>query len=281
MILLNGLYSSSGEQVSKMSKSGRIANHWVPQSYLKFFAIPEDNKRIWRIRKDGNASEKKRIETVPIKRRLYVLENEDGSLQKDFEDRLAKEIDPIFASATWKSSISEDWAIDDDEYRKMLTLSVGPMVQRNPKFLDEYSKRLGDVSPREAKRLWVEYIGSLSDFHRVASRRCWSIIKDQKSRFITSDNPALVMGPNLRIADFALEESVLVFPLSPSRLLYISDDRRLENAFTYATDEQVMTFNAMQFDASIEHAFTGRPPDVVVAELDAHFGVSQQFISLQ
>jgi len=253
---------------------GRIKNHFVPKSYLKFFTRHGHKGKIWRIPVLGGAIVSKDIENVPVARRLYVIEHADGSLDKSFELKLS-EFENIFSSDFWRAILNENCPLNDPNYRSVLTLICGIMLQRNPLFLDEFREvqiKKGNLSSQrsenDVKKLWLNFISTVDEFTGVIGNKYWSVIHDDQGRFITSDNPVVIISKTGNIRDLTLNETHLAFPMSPHRLLLLSDWKEIDGKYIGADDGLVSLYNNQQVINAKEHLLTGRDVKDLLAELD-------------
>ncbi len=95
----------------------------------------------------------------------------------------------------------------------------------------------------------------------------WSMVIGDQPGFITTDHPVTFIHPSLEFRGLKNPETMILFPISPTRLL-IMDNRMTEPAGQYyPTKDGVAPWNLLLWREANEYMFSHRDPDEVCAEL--------------
>jgi Protein of unknown function (DUF4238) len=119
-----------------VSRNRSKHQHWVPQFYLRYFAIPESrdspNPRVWIFSKDSADGDETltNIRNVCGKRYLYSPTQGDGERRWDLDERLER-VESLLGQV-WPALAADFIRLDDDAIRKGLALFVSLMHLRNP-----------------------------------------------------------------------------------------------------------------------------------------------------
>lgn len=125
-----------------MSKPKR--HHYIPKSYLKNFALNQDDKFFVEAKLIGEENVKPDlISTVDIcvGKNLYTIPNVEGDDKYAIERYYASEIDAVFPEI-YKLLVDEEILELTDEQRRNIILSTLSLFFRTPKFLNLNAKSL-------------------------------------------------------------------------------------------------------------------------------------------
>jgi len=97
----------------------------------------------------------------------------------------------------------------------------------------------------------------------------WSILISNKPEFVTSDNPITFTHPSLSFRGIKNKETLVMFPLSPTRLL-LMDHRYSEprNQY-YPMKHPIAVTNGLLWRGAAEYMFSRQHPDEVCQEIEA------------
>ena len=283
-----------------MKQQKKKRNHWVSQAYLRGFAADSGGKRIWRFGKDQGDPELKRIDRVAYGNWLYVP---GGPGQRDYhyEDKLADLESVLFDPGFWKVATSGFLDLKSESIRKGLSLLTAVMWLRTPihlelmhdlhrkmvEFYGQFEELPGsidingtideidtaswpsyrDASEDEVKRMWLAQLGSAGWLAEMFMKMRWAICVAEKPVFITSDNPVITLHKDLRFRGFKNPETSVVFPLSPTRVLYMDNRYSEPDGQYYAENDTAPCLNIHLMRECIAHVFSDRHPDIVCAEM--------------
>lgn len=122
-------------------------HHYIPKSYLKNFALNQDDKFFVEAKLINEEAVKPNlISTVDIcvGKNLYTIPNVEGEDKYAIEKYYASEIDAIFPDI-YKLLINEEISELTDEQRRNVILTVLSLFFRTPKFLNLNAKYLDSV----------------------------------------------------------------------------------------------------------------------------------------
>lgn len=276
--------------------------HWVSQSYLRTFAADADRKRIWRHSKTAGEPELKRIDKVAVRHHLYSPLGADGRRNDALEKRLAS-LERWFGEPIWKAVCSEDLDLSWEPLRKMLALLTATTWARNPlqferwksmheQIRDDYLKAgalpshftLGgrryaldhaswpafqEAGEEEMKAAWNDFVGGAGDIAPTLLSMRWAVLCCEEPMFVTSDNPVNILHPSLDFKGLSNPDTVLSFPLSPTRILMMDNRHSEPNGAYYALSHDPAVENGLAWRNAIDHMFSPRDPIQVCAEIIA------------
>lgn len=273
--------------------------HWVPKAYLRTFAADCERRKVWRFSKQTDEAELKPIEKVAVRFHLYVPMDVDGRRDDSFEQKLA-ELEQCFAEPPWRTLCNGFPDLSDVSLRKMVSLLAATMFLRNPRHFDYtryvhgrmvqfYSsfkelpdtveingkERIVDTSNWHAyrraneddlKRIWISEINNATHYARLFMDMRWSMLVADQSAFVATDNPITFIHPSLLFKGIKDPQTRIIFPVSPTRLLCL-DHMHWEPANQYyALKGSAAPHNLLLLRGSIEHMFSDRHPNNVIAE---------------
>lgn len=285
-----------------MAKQVTKRCHWVAQSYLKAFAADGNGRRIWRFSKNGGEPELKRIDKVAVKFHLYAPLGPEGRRNDALEKKLA-DLERFFGDPMWEVVRNDFPDFSWEPLRKMVALMAAVTWLRTPRqfefwksmhrqFIDFFARHerlpdsvvlndrrvkldhsswpaYRDATEDDMKKAWNEWLSQAAGIAEMFLKMRWAILVSEKPVFITSDNPVLVgdtLGPHRGLGH---PETMVTFPLSPTRVL-IMDNRHSEpDCQFYPLKHDPAATNMLIWRNAIEHMFAPRNPDEVCAEMIA------------
>lgn len=118
-------------------------------------------------------------------------------------------------------------------------------------------------------RFFVELVQSevMSMAEHLLKKR-WSVVLSEADTFITTDRPVVLLHETRERFGFGTEGVILMFPLSPTRLLMM-DDLRSEPGCQYypLIESNAGAFNLHIWREARQFLLTGRLPEEVLAEI--------------
>lgn len=276
--------------------------HWVAQSYLKAFAADGNGRRIWRFSKDGGEPELKRIDKVAVKFHLYAPFGANGRRNDALEKKLA-DLERFFGDPMWKLVCTDFPDFSWEPLRKMVALMAAVTWLRTPRqfefwksmhrqFIDFFARHerlpdsvvlngrsikldhsswpaYRDATEEDMKKAWNEWIGQAAGTAEMFLKMRWAVVFSDEPVFITSDNPVLVgdtLGPHRGLEH---PETMVTFPLSPTRVLIMDNRHNEPDSRFYPLKHDPASTNMVIWRNAIEHMFSPRHPDQVCAEMIA------------
>jgi hypothetical protein len=116
--------------------------HWVPRFYLKEFSIDESQSKkesqVWIFSKDEGEPKIANIKDVAAKRYLYSPKDENGNRCWEMEEKLAS-LEGLI-SQIWSTFANGYLDLDNQSYRKIISLFLATLYLRHPKRLPEQEK---------------------------------------------------------------------------------------------------------------------------------------------
>jgi hypothetical protein len=283
-----------------MNGQKKKRNHFVPQAYLRGFAADGERRKIWTLSKIDGAPHRRPISKVAVRFYLYAPAGPNGQRDYSFEHKLA-ELESFFGEPTWRAVATDFVDLSWQPLRKMLALLTAVMHLRNPQHFQIMHEMHGELvrwcsrfesvpdaieingqlihvdakswpayrdgTEDDIKRMWLEQVGSATWMAELLLNMRWSIIVSEKPVFITTDNPVVPLHPSLQFRGIRNSETSLMFPLSPTRLLWL-DNRHYEpkNQY-YPLKDNGGGLNGLLWRHAIENMFVHRDPHLVCAEM--------------
>jgi hypothetical protein len=276
--------------------------HWVAQSYLKAFAADGTGRRIWQLSRNEGEPKLKRIDKVAVKFHLYAPIGADGHRDDALEKKLA-DLENWFGEPMWKAVCNDFPDFSWEPLRQMVALLAAVTWLRTPRqfefwksmhqqFADFFARCGGppdvvtindcrmeldhsswpayrDATEEDMRRAWNEWLGQAVDIAKMFLEMRWAIVASEQPVFITSDNPVLVgdtLGPYRGLKHL---DTVVTFPLSPTRVLTMDNRYREPDAQFYPLKHDPASTNVLIWRNAIEHMFSPRNPHEVCAEMIA------------
>ncbi|MEO9900923.1 MULTISPECIES: DUF4238 domain-containing protein [Alphaproteobacteria] len=280
--------------------------HWVSQAYLRHFAADEGKRKVWRFSKNVGDPELRRIDKVAVKFHLYAPLRANGQRDDKLERKLS-ELERFFGDPVWKAISTGEVDLTWEPVRKLLALIVATTFERNPtqfktwksmhaQFVEQISQfdslpshvAIGNVtrkvdqaswrSYREAseedlKAAWNDNVAIAGGIGPVLLDMRMAIVVAKKPAFITSDHPVTIVHPSLEFRGIRDPETKIIFPLSPTRLLYLDNRHNEPDGAYYAlSNDNPASANYLVWRNAIDYMFSSRHPDEVSAEMLADAG---------
>lgn len=275
--------------------------HWVPQAYLKGFAADNRNPpRIWRLSNQTGDVELKRIDKVAVRNHLYVVAAADGR-KDDTQEKIFSDLEQFFSSKPWGALQTHFVDLSNGAIRKMVSLLAATLYVRNPAHFElskiihsslvaAFSgpqglpdaiimggKRLAldhaswrehaNASEDDLKRNWFDMMNSCADIAKMFMDMRWSIVAADEPVFVTSDHPITFLHPDLRFRGIANPETSVIFPISPTRVLYMDHRHDEPKNQYYAAQHDGAAINMIVWQNALEYMFSNREPHAVCAEI--------------
>jgi hypothetical protein len=276
--------------------------HWVAQSYLKAFAADAGKQRIWRLSRNEGDPELKRIDKVAVKFHLYAPLGSEGRRDDALEKKLA-DLENWFGDPVWQAVCTNYPDFSWEPLRKMVALLAAVTWLRTPRQFEfwknmhrQFASFFGqhdslpdiveingrrvnldhsswpayrDATEEHMKQAWNDWLGQSAEIAKMFMEMRWAILVSDKPAFITSDNPVLVgdtLGPHRGLKH---PETMVTFPLSPTRVLMMDNRHSEPDAQFYPLKHDAAATNMLIWRNAIEHMFSPRNPDEVCAEMIA------------
>lgn len=131
----------------------------------------------------------------------------------------------------------------------------------------EYKGQGKDGHHREFARMVRSEVGGMAK--RLLTKR-WAILVSDLDAFVTSDNPVALTHLSRASFGYGTQDTILTFPLSPSRVL-IMDDLHGEPANQYypVIESNIAAINMTAWRNAEKFLITGRPIPEVLIEFDS------------
>jgi len=264
-----------------------------------FAAEPVESEKIWRFGKTVGDPELKPIDKVAVKFYLYSPENDDGTRDYSFEQRLSK-IEQWFGQPGWCQLTTDFAPLQHEALRKMVSLLAATMYLRNPTQLDnakdlhkqvvaffdqlpelpdtiEQSGRVlkidysdwndfRNADEEDVKRYWIDRVAAPRSLAEKFKAMRWSVVFSDAPVFITTDNPVVFIHPTLAFHGLNDPDVSVLFPLSPTRILVMDHKHGEPDGQYYRLKASPASYNVALWRNAIEHMFSHRDPDLVLAE---------------
>lgn len=274
--------------------------HWVSQSYLRAFAADDTRQKIWRFSKNQGEPELKPIRKVAVRHHLYAPMNGDGKRNDAVEKKLS-DLERWFGEPIWEKVCNDFPDYSWEPLRKMVSLLVATTFARNPlrfELWKQMHERLrGIASDRDGppthitingirhevdlsdwpqfkaageedmKAAWNDYVAGAGDIAPTLLKMRWAVLFSEQPVFITSDNPVTIDHPSMQQKGLNDPETVVSFPLSPTRILMMDNRHSEPDSQYYPIRFDPAATNLLTWRNSIEHMFSRRHPDEVCREM--------------
>jgi hypothetical protein len=284
-----------------MAKQTTKRCHWVSQAYLRPFAAdPETRSKIWRLSKTAGDAELKPIEKVAVNFHLYAPKGRDGVRDDALEKKLSG-LETWFGSPVWRALCTDFVDLAWEPLRKMVALLAATTYLRNPRQLELtkqihgrlvelYNRRptppekvwingkVFDVDPsdwpeyrdatdEDVKRHWNAEVGEAGWFASELLKMRWAMLCSDVPVFITCDNPVMLQHPSLRFRGLGDPETMVTFPISPTRLLMLDLRHGEPDGRYYPLRFDPASLNGLTWRNAIDHMFSPWHPDLVCAAM--------------
>lgn len=273
--------------------------HWVPQAYLRVFAAETRHRKIWRLSKldDGGEPELKPIAKVAVRFYLYAPKDPRTGIVDDRMERKLSDLEQFIGDPIWQALCNEHPDLSWEPARKMVSLIVAVMHLRNPAHLNKHKEihnwlvktvteegavperfeyrdqtcvldadswpAFRDASEHDVQRIWLDDLSSAAWYATELMKMRWTILCADKPTFITSDNPVTIVHPSLRFRGISDPQTIVMFPLSPTRMLTMDHLHNEPRDAYYNLADDGAAQNILIWRGANEHMFSSRHPDEV------------------
>jgi len=265
-----------------------INQHWVPRSYLKYFATPEtkstDVPKAWRFEKETNVFDESptAVRNLCGKRYLYSPKDSDGKRDPITENFL-RDIENE-AAVIWSALVDGELDLEDPSIRFTVAKFVAALQLRNYNLytlldsavglanklypLAEGALRSDGIDPRNAGKVFVHQLhNGLPKMTDYFMTRAWCVMTAPNDVFITSDKPVLFLH-DTKMPGPGTAGAVPVFPLSPRRLLFMGEAEAFSaNVYRSIEIPLALAINRNMLHRCYRIVITGRSPTDVSREL--------------
>ena len=252
--------------------------HYIPQTYLRAFSVPEDDRMIIQYDLDVNPVVSRRvpIKTICYKKNLYEIKNSEGEIVRQnylenclnvLEGLFANNRRKLFAKANkinlgCKSFLSNEEKAFWKLYIALQLLRYPEALQTAEEAFEEFliGESSGEMTRDIAKLYCLPFLGSYDPEDRNVLTEELKLIEPldicveicQTERFITSDRPIFAYSPTFP-KEIKLEQ--IVFPLSPKVQLLLhthgEQNHSLRNILHLVNEEETSdAIRAMGFAAN-------------------------------
>jgi hypothetical protein len=274
-------------------------NHFVPQGYLRTFAADPRRRKVWTFKKSGGDFELRPIKKVATSFYLYAPQGQEGR-DYTFEDKLAS-LEQLFGEQFWHVLATDFVDLGSDTIRKGVSLLTAVMFLRNPaifefhrrlhrQMVDFYSARpvlpdaieingrvyecdasdwpeFRSAEDDDIKRMWLTELGGAVWLAEELINMRWSIIVSDEPVFVTSDNPVSLLHPSLDFKGFKNPETLVTFPISPTRILCLDNKTSEPDCQYYPLKGSPGAINSMIWRYSNDTIFSHRHVGLVCQEM--------------
>lgn len=273
--------------------------HWVSQGYLRGFASDPPRRKVWRLSKhdDGGEPELKPIEKVAVRYYLYVPKDAQTGVPDDRMERKLSDLEQWFGGPLWQALCTDLPDFSAQPIRRMLALIVAVTYLRNPAHLEKYRQihrhlveavtsmealpgsfehagktypldpeswpDFMNATPDDVQRMWLDELNSAAWCAQELLKMRWTILCATTPTFITSDNPVTFVHPSLQFRGAADPETMIIFPISPTRLLAMDHLHGEPADAYYQLQGDGAAQNLLLWRGANEYMFSARHPDEV------------------
>jgi hypothetical protein len=264
--------------------------HWVPQFYLNYFATPEtrdtNGEQVWIIDKASDSRESKltSVRNVCGKRYLYSPKNVNGQRDWSLDEKLNGIESDL--GLIWPSLCEDTPSLTDTEIRDQLALFVAITHLRNLEIFNLHDRTIklrnrlygplpaGRIKPggpdaTDAGRMFTQMlILQTEQIAKKFSDMNWAMLLADEDIFITTDRPVGFLHRTLHKAGPGTKGAISLFPISPRRLLVMSDGGSWDGYARLPAADAGM-FNRALWQSAVRFAITGRSVEEVLQEIDS------------
>jgi hypothetical protein len=259
----------------------------------------------------GGDAELKRIDKVAVKNHLYTVAEGDGR-RNDAQEKRFADLEQLFASKAWLQLQTGFVDLSDSTIRKMVALLAATLYVRNPahlemykeihaRFVEEFSGPRGlpdamivdgksieldhsdwpnyaNANEDELKRNWFDVMNTCGDIAEIFLGMRWAVTVSETPVFVTSDHPVTFTHPELRFRGIRNPETMVIFPISPTRVLHMDHRHSEPDNQYYEAQHNGAAVNMLVWRNALEYMFAHRDPHAVCADIVA-LEDSQEFQS--
>ena len=271
--------------------------HWVPQAYLRDFAADQSRVKIWRFSKNAGDPGLKPIENVAVRHNLYVPRNKETQERDDSFEQKLSQLECWFGDPVWRALRTESLDLGWKQLRMLVSLVVTVMYLRTPihyeyvkafhsdvvtsvanfgkapssfvwrgqevEIASETWSSYRDASEDDLKRCWIAQMNQATEYSEILMGMRWSMLSADTPTFITSDNPVTVVHPSLSFQGLSNPGTMILFPISPARILVMDHLHEQPANKYYALQGNGTAQNILIWRNAIEYMFSHQHPDNV------------------
>ena len=294
--------------------SAKVKQHWIPQFYLRYFAIPgfknKGSARIWQLDVETHSLSTPKIRDVCEVEYLYSHIQKDGSRCFRIEDKLG-DLENLIARmyprvAEGFPDLEKDWGI-----KKLMALFLATIWLRHPEMqakttethcrmveFFESAPKDGSGMPAithaivEGKRIEIDdsgydewksadqnelkvFFAEQIEFNagRIAEvliKKRWVFLCASDPVFLTSDKPLALTHPEKKTFGLGTADALLMFPISPRRVLWMTDREDGEgDGFYPFPSKEASHYNLVTIMNATALLLGQKPPDEHIREVEA------------
>jgi len=277
-----------------------IRQHWIPRFYLRYFATPNcRNSRVWVLHRKEGGPQLVNIEKIAVKKHLYSqlreaqLADLEGDLSRlwpqlandyvDLESRAIRQVISLFLSTLFLRN-PQTFALQRESRRKMIDC-----ISRAPKdgngLPDIESLMIGGDRISFDKHRWKSFVEAgpkdehQSFVHMIRAeavhiaeglmKKRWSVVVMDEPLFVTSDNPFFQLHPNMKRHQILGKAAMLMFPLSPTRILWLDDLDASRSQYHKVAADQAGHYNGLTWVNTDNFMISPRSIEDVIREICA------------
>jgi len=228
-----------------------MGKHWVPRFYLRFFSNDSERQNIFQFDRDRSCSS-----SLPIDKVAQAKDYYDQTVESKLTEAIEKPGNEVLAKLSVTTKIT-------DHEKTALSVYIGTLTKRVPKFRNEKVEDLRKFVPEEIRRLHgflsraietnfgddteirADLEKKISGVERLAKEDLvknflhpfptkelvnaintmdWQFLRSEsRDSFITSDNP-IIIGSGIGLV---FSDANLIFPISPRLTLLCNRKKQL------------------------------------------------------
>lgn len=129
-----------------------IRQHFIPQSYLRNFALNEGDKYFVEIKQKGfdDIKEKISVKDICVEKNIYTIQGIETDKKYDLEKFYASNVDSVYPEV-YKLLTDPETVTINEEQKKKILLTITSLFFRTPKFLNLNNKNTNDIFDHLAK----------------------------------------------------------------------------------------------------------------------------------
>ncbi|MGE3712731.1 MAG: DUF4238 domain-containing protein [Hyphomicrobiaceae bacterium] len=117
-----------------------------------------------------------------------------------------------------------------------------------------------DGNEDDIKRMWLRELSRAGWLAKLFREMRWAVLIADKPTFITSDNPVTPLHNDLRFRGFRNPGTSVVFPLSPTRLLWLDHRHSEPDGQYYPLKDNGGSMNVLLWRNALRDVFSHRDP---------------------
>jgi hypothetical protein len=126
-----------------------------------------------------------------------------------------------------------------------------------------------DAGPELDEGLWLNFIErKAARYAKMLMAKRWSMVFIDQPLFVTSDHPLFVVDPELSRHQLAGKNAILIFPVSPTRILHFDDVDAPANLYYHLENDQADLYNLFTWVNTEGFMISSRPVPEVLAGVE-------------